>query len=459
MSLIDGGQKIERLHVRPDFVPADGYISREFVQLEKTKLWPRVWLIAAREEQLKAAGDFVTFAIADESIVIVRDKSGELRAFYNVCQHRGRRLVQAESGNLGTHFVCGFHAWRYDLSGKPTYIRNKEDWEGCSNFSESSLSLKPVKLDTWAGWVWVSMNPEIEPLLEYLAPVPGLYRNFEFEKTRIGWYKTVVAPCNWKTVIDAFNEAYHTEGTHPQMIKFGVAQKVPAIAFGRHTSLRVSRNDTSTEGSILKQSKRDLRKHLHAIGEELFITLHALYTEHFVRAAERLSRELPEEKPAAEVMQTFKRFHREEMEKTGAHWPDKLTDAEVAEAGGTWHIFPNTIVLAAYDGALWYRLRPNGDDPDSCFFDIWWLGRYAPGAEPAVRHDVYANPAEFSGQNAFLEQDFGNLEQVQKGMKSRGFAGSRTNPLQETGVSHLHEVLYDYLFDDGRRWEAAKKQE
>jgi phenylpropionate dioxygenase-like ring-hydroxylating dioxygenase large terminal subunit len=456
MAIDKAEQKAARPGVRADFVPAAGYVSRDIVQLEKEKLWPRVWLIAARQEQFKQAGDFVTFDIADESIVIVQNKTDELRAYYNVCQHRGRRLVQAESGNLGSQFVCGFHAWRYDLEGTPTYIRNREDWAGCENFSESALALKPVKLDTWAGWVWISMNPDIEPLLDYLAPVPGLYRNFEFERCRIGWYKTVVAPCNWKTVIDAFNEAYHTEGTHPQLIKYGVAQKVPAVAFGRHTSLRVSRNDTSTEGSILKQTKRDLRKHLHAIGQELYSTLHALYTEHFVRAAARLAEELPEDAPAGDVMQAFKRFHREEMEKTGAHWPDKLTDAEVTEAGGTWHIFPNTIVLAAYDGALWYRLRPNGDSPDSCLFDIWWLGRYAPGKEPPIQHDFYASPAEFAGQNRFLEQDFGNLEQVQKGMKSRGFTGGRTNPFQETAVSHLHEVLYDYLFDEGRRWEASK---
>lgn len=457
MNVSSSEQKSARPQVRADFVPAAGYISRDIVQLEKEKLWPRVWLISAREEQFKNPGDFVTFEIGDESIVIVFNKARELRAFYNVCQHRGRRLVQAESGNLGSQIVCGFHAWRYDLDGKPTYIRNQEDWAGCENFSESSLSLKSIKLDTWAGWVWVSMNPDIEPLLEYLAPVPNLYRNFEFEHTRIGWYKTIVAPCNWKTVIDAFNEAYHTEGTHPQLVKFGVAQKVPAVAFGRHTSLRVSRNDTSTEGSILKQSKRDLRQHLHALGKELYSTLHALYTEPFVRAAERLAQELPEETPAGEVLQTFKRFHREEMERTGACWPDKLTDAEVTEAGGTWHIFPNTIVLAAYDGALWYRLRPHGDNPDSCVFDIWWLGRYAPGKEPPLRHDFYASPKEFAGQNAFLEQDFSNLEQVQKGMKSRGFAGGRTNPHQEVAVSHLHEVLYDYLFEDGRRWQAPKK--
>lgn len=364
--------------------------------------------------------------------------------------------MEAESGNTGTQIKCKFHAWRYDLNGTPTYIRNREDWEGCESFSDAALSLKPLKLDTWAGWVWVSMNPDIEPLREYLAPVPQMYDNFEFDKCRIGWYKTVVAPCNWKVVLDAFNEAYHTEGTHPQMIGYGVTKgKVPAVPFGRHTSLRVTRNDTKSDGTLLNQAKVDLRRHMHALGEELFSTLHALYTENFVNAAARLEKEVGKDAPASEIMAAFKRFHREEMEKTGAQWPDKLTDAQVSEAGGTWQIFPNTIVLAAYDGALWYRLRPNGDDPDSCIFDIWWLGRYGPGKEPAYRHDFYASGKEFEGQNAFLEQDFGNIEMVQKGVKSRGFAGGRTNPLQEAAVYHQARVLYDYLFDDGRPWDKS----
>jgi hypothetical protein len=236
------------------------------------------------------------------------------------------------------------------------------------------------------------------------------------------------------------------------------AVKVPAVASGRHTSLRVSRNDTKNEGSILKQVKVDLRKHMYALGRELFTTLHALYTENFVNAAARLEKELPEDTPPAEVMAAFKKFHREEMEKTGARWPANLTDEDVNKAGGTWHMFPNVIVLAAYDGAMWYRLRPNGDDPDTSIFDIWWLSRYAPGKEPPVKHEFFANAKEFAGQNPFLEQDFGNVAMVQQGMKSRGFSGGRTNPLQEVAVSHLHEVLYDYLFDDGQPWESKNKK-
>jgi hypothetical protein len=94
-------------------------------------------------------------------------------------------------------------------------------------------------------------------------------------------------------------------------------------------------------------------------------------------------------------------------------------------------------------------MRPNGDDPNSCIWDIWSLERYPPGREPDVRHEFFASREAFKGQNRFLEEDFSNMQLVQKGMQSRSFRGGRTNPVQELTVSNFHKVLYEYLFSDG----------
>jgi hypothetical protein len=90
-------------------------------------------------------------------------------------------------------------------------------------------------------------------------------------------------------------------------------------------------------------------------------------------------------------------------------------------------------------------MRPNGDDPASCIWDIWALERFPPGGEPPLKREVFNSPDEFKGRHAFLEEDFGNMMQVQKGMLSRGFKGARTNPVQEISVSNFHKVLYEYL--------------
>ena len=93
----------------------------------------------------------------------------------------------------------------------------------------------------------------------------------------------------------------------------------------------------------------------------------------------------------------------------------------------------------------WYRLRPNGDHPESCIFDVWWLQRYPEGKEPPIEHQFWPTPESFKGENPFLEQDFANLIAVQQGMHSRGFEGQRTNPVQEIAISNFHQALHRWL--------------
>jgi len=108
--------------------------------------------------------------------------------------------------------------------------------------------------------------------------------------------------------------------------------------------------------------------------------------------------------------------------------------------------FSHTIILPTIDGALWYRARPNGVDSDSCIFDVWSLGRYKAGTEPAIKREFYQRLDDFKNNVPFLEQDFENLLMVQKGMQSRGFSGARTNPVQEVTVSNFHRVLHEYIY-------------
>jgi hypothetical protein len=138
------------------------------------------------------------------------------------------------------------------------------------------------------------------------------------------------------------------------------------------------------------------------------------------------------------------------MERRGIVWPEGLTLEAWAAAGLDWHIFPNSIVLPTFDGALWYRMRPNGDDHDSSIVDIWSLGRFAPGAEPEVQQEIFDGFEAFRGQCEFLEEDFSNIEAVNRGVKSRGFRGVTLNPVQEAGIAHFHDVLAKLLRSDER---------
>jgi len=443
---IDGSGRadVSKGELRPDFIPAFDYVSPDFHKLEMERLWPRVWQIACRIEEIPRVGDYVNYEIGEESILIIRSTADTIKAFYNVCSHRGRRLKEDARGCAPT-LKCNYHAWCYDLNGKPTVIPGRDDWKNCPEFDDAELSLKPVKLDTWAGFVWINMDPNCEPLRKFLSPVPEKVDAFEFENCRLKAYKTIIFPVNWKVVLEAFVEGYHTPGTHPQMLRFGKPHFPSGDDDGKGDKLHATHTAHFDPPMDPKTSKpADPRVMLLGMVQELYDTLGAMFHDQGLAAAHRIISEVPEGTPAEQVYAKYFDFQKEEILKSGAAWPEQLTQAHLWSTD--WQIFPNTSVLPSVDGALWYRMRPNGNDANSCIFDIWILGRYAPGKEPKVEQEVCEDYRQFKNKIPFLEQDFTNLIAVQKGMKSRAWRGARTNPVQEVSVYNLHRVLHMYLF-------------
>src|SRR5690242_8379809 len=117
----------------PMTIGVDAYISPEYARAEGDKLWAKVWQQVCRVEELARVGDFLTYDILDDSIIVARTAPDTLRAYHNVCAHRGRRLVDTPPGAHDAHgqrkqFVCGFHGWRYDLEGRNTFVPERGDW-------------------------------------------------------------------------------------------------------------------------------------------------------------------------------------------------------------------------------------------------------------------------------------------------------------------------------------------
>jgi len=419
--------------------------------LERERLWPRIWQMACREAELAAPGDFVAYEMVDDSILIVRTgpDADDLVAMYNVCQHRGRRLRDEPRGRIGMEIHCRFHGWRYARTGELTYVHFEDDFRGCPSFDKTALGLPRVKLERWGGWIWINQDPQAEPLAEWLGDVPRYVDPFAPETMRPLWWKTIVAPANWKILVEAFIEAYHSGATHLSGVNYQHA-RVPGLAFGRHSMLY------GEPGPFTEYKTADgrwvtptsLQENMWANYTHLGRTVGALTLEPGMAAYERL-RALPDDTSVDVVMTKLFEYHRDEMAKRGIPWPERLTLETWAAGGLDWHVFPNSIVLPTIDGALWYRMRPNGRAHDRCLLDIWSLGRFAPGAEPAVEQQVFDGFAAFRGQAEFLEEDFGNIEAVNRGVKSRGFRGVTLNPAQELGVAHFHETLRTFLAADG----------
>lgn len=432
--------------VRPDFVPVSDYISKEFLQQENERVWPRVWLMACREEEIKKPGAFFVFDIVRDSILVVRQASGDIKAFHNVCLHRGRRLKDG-CGQMAKSIYCKFHGWSWNLDGSLQRIVHREQWEGCEGFGDGDLKLPEVRVDTWAGWVFVTMNPEAPALLEYLGDIPEHIDCFELDKARIIWGVTVPAPANWKLVLNAFNEAYHVEATHPQTLKYNSSQ-LPSFAKGIHSMFGPSQFDAlelPNRPTAMAALKRDPRELISEMFREMNESLQAHYLEPGLAASQRLMTELPPGTDAATVGAKLMQFHREELEKRGVAWPAALTPQAIQKAGFGWHIFPNFILQPGIDGALCYRTRPHPENPDECVWDIWALGRFAPGKEPERKHTTLTQYQDFFGANRFLYDDLVNLPEVQRGMYSRAFSGLRTNPVQEMCVVHLHKIIHEFI--------------
>jgi phenylpropionate dioxygenase-like ring-hydroxylating dioxygenase large terminal subunit len=160
----------------PVTIGTEAYLSRDYALAERDRLWRKVWLQAGRLEDIPDAGDFTTFDIHDDSIIIVRENADTIRAFHNVCVHRGRKLIDTPAGARNArgnkrNFVCGFHGWTYGLDGKCSFIPHQEDWQG--SLTEERTSLGAVKVDTWGGWLWINMDEHSVSLSEWL----GVIRN------------------------------------------------------------------------------------------------------------------------------------------------------------------------------------------------------------------------------------------------------------------------------------------
>jgi len=286
--------------VTPDRIPVEGYISRDYVELEKERLWPRIWQMACREEEIPNAGDFYTYDIADESIAVVRKQDGSIAAYHNVCPHRGRRLTSG-CGRMGK-FHCKYHGWQWNLDGKPTEIVDRHDWGAV--LQDEEVTLHAVKVATWGGWVFINMDPQSESLEEFLGEAKTLLDPYEIEEMRYVWRKRIIMPCNWKTAQEAFMEGYHVQTTHRQLLAYQDDYTF-SRAHGKHAMFGYA--PTALFGlpsPRISDQSGDMRKGLYEFNKEIWDTLKATTTEEMMAAGRRLM-ELPETANPFEIFTAF----------------------------------------------------------------------------------------------------------------------------------------------------------
>lgn len=435
--------------VAPVTIGPEAYISEEYARAEAEKLWRKVWLQAGRLDDIPNVGDYITYDILADSVIIMRAKEegagpDELRAFHNVCTHRGRRLIDTPKGQRNargnkTNIVCGFHGWTFDRQGTCTYIEHQDDWQGV--LTEDRTSLGKVQVDTWGGWLWINLDPNAGPLSDYLDPAASLLDPFELQNMRPRWRKWVVFDCNWKVAMEAFCETYHVAGTHPEFMEFGQFR-----GWGRNQGLHSNIGYDAPKGQEEDQAKlrlgagEDPRLSTAEMQTFTWENANTNTTMTLVNAALRLKDELPAGTPAPEVSKHWLASARADDEKRGVFWP-VVDPSHTAKSGTSWQIFPNTQIGHAVNNMLVYHYRPYQADPNKCIFEAAVYELYPEGEAPETEWE-YTEPQDWP---PVLQQDFANMAAVQEGMKSSGFRGTQPNPYMERTVPSLHYNLARFM--------------
>jgi len=194
-------------------LPPRVFHDPEVLVFEQEAWFARSWLCVGREEDAAEAGLYFLATIAGEGVIVIRGRDGELRAFHNVCRHRGSLLVTEPAGRQ-VRFQCPYHAWTYELDGR--LLRAKHT-ETLIDFSAEEQSLLPVALQTWQGFVFLALQPEGVSLVDHLADLPGHVARFAMGHLRRARRIEYEVGANWKVIAENYSECYHCPGVHPQL--------------------------------------------------------------------------------------------------------------------------------------------------------------------------------------------------------------------------------------------------
>jgi phenylpropionate dioxygenase-like ring-hydroxylating dioxygenase large terminal subunit len=406
----------------PDRIPKQRYYDTDFYRLEAERLWPRVWQMACRLEEIPEPRDYAEYRILDQSVVVVRTDDGGAVAFENTCRHRGVQLVEGH-GSCERSFVCPFHGWCYGIDGANTAIPQRKGFAE-HNLDPGDVDLVSVRCEVWGGCAWINLDPAAPPLRDCLAPFTDALDAWRVESLHAEWWYAARLPVNWKLGIEAFVEMYHVVQAHPQLViptRFGV------------------RADAAFDPQAYIDA--DLQ-YLRAMSEGMAGMMHA--TD--VAIADGLRNlELPADRAVA--TETWNRTLNDAVVAWHRERGHDVPDLNALDAQGVnltfFHGFPHYFVLPMYSSASAYRFRPLG--PEETLMEIWSLTR-APGGEPRSR----PTPPEWWAPDdprwpPIPTQDFSNLPRQQRGLHARGFEFMRLSSRLEGHISNFERTIDGFL--------------
>jgi len=418
-----------------DVYTPDRYYDPAYMQREWDHMWTRTWQVAAVETDIPEPGDYSVYRLLRESFIVVRQDDGSVKAFYNVCPHRGNQLALNDRGSV-MQFTCAFHSWQYGLDGACTRVTDRETINPallCQN-----PKLKEVRCETHAGLVFINMDDNPPPLKERIGLPEGYLETYQLDKMHCVRHVVSEWAANWKTGVDAFYETYHLHAVHPETQDVMDDLGVQVDLYPQGASRMIVPIGVKTQ----RQADQDIMNP----------------SLEYMMAEASMS---PEEYPpnAREVRTAIQQAKRRRSKKFDLGY-ERFTDGQLTDSWATG-IFPNVQIGLHPEGAFLMRFMPHATDPECFYYDTMTLIR--PVADPNYRTPGWMGLPEgtdTSGEvrpdteyvplgvppnlGQVLDQDSELLPVVQKGIRSRGFDGPIWGE-QEQRLRHFHRELERYL--------------
>lgn len=420
----------------PERIPARRYYDEAFYKLECEHLWPRVWQMACRLEQIPNVGDWTEYKILDKSVLIVRTKSG-VKAFHNSCRHRGVPVAEGGHGNCQVQgFICPFHGWRYNMDGENTFVYGKHMFSE-QLLDKADLALRPCRVELWGGCAFINFDDNAPSFRDCIGPVGDRLEAHGVGNLRAEWWRATVLPANWKTAMEAFMEGYHVMRTHPQL-----QQAAPALYNSMYGY------DTGGLGVPI-DPKMSVRENIQAqfrnvelVGEGMAGMVQPKEIE-IARAL--LDMDLPDD-PAQAVMMWFGAVQDQitkQLKAKGEPIPDLNAVAVSDPIKAVEFLFPHYFLLPFFSSMSSYRIRPLG--PESCLFELWSLTFYPEGQEPAPPAAPTMLPYDSPDFPPIPRQDYSNIPIQQRGLHAQGFEFMRLGKDIEGLISNYNRIIDGYL--------------
>ena len=418
------------------------YTSAEYAQREAEKMWPNVWQFAAREEDFPNPGDTIVFENAGKSFLIVRQDDGGVKAFYNVCLHRGRKL-RTSSGHA-SELKCPFHGFSWKRDGGLSDIPCAWDFE---HVDKNNMALPELRVERWQGFIMISEKQDIAPFREWLGSAASHWDRWNLDECRTVIWVGRELNCNWKVAAEAFMEAYHSITTHPQILPFTGDANTRYDLYGDHVNRAITPSAVASPHVAHLYDQSNVLDKLNSTGGR-----RALEGSDFDMEDAKAEIGLDDPVMARKVMAENNRHSfgatcdRDFSDVSDTEMVDRFTD----------NIFPNFAPWGGFVPNLLYRWT-TGKDQDHCMMEIRVLKRVkkdAPKSDP-VPMFLIPNDEPFSAAShkmgallaAVFDQDLGNLPVIQEGLKASKNKQIQLGTYQESRIRHFAQTLEKYLAD------------